>query len=676
MENKLLHHQQTMQKFKDLITREKTCAQKVDATQNWAEVLDNAAERTKDTFTVLTMGNFSAGKTTMVNALIGERLLPMSATPTTAVMTELKYGEKKIIMYPKKGVNIKGKGSKPFSVPATTESIAKYITIDNEAGINVKAEDSVKISSQFEKIELFWPLELLKNGVTIVDSPGLNDPYCNDEIVKNYLPKADAVIYASSATAPYSKQDKDELTGLNNYGIRNIIFAFTYWDQVAFDGEASMMKTKKYCLDNAKKHTDLGEKSVRFLSSREGLMAHIQGDEEKWIESGYKGFVDFLADYLTEARGRDKVNNIFATMNSEGVKIKKYAEALNNNAFQDAQLLQQRMANAQKELDNLESSGDQIAENFALKLKTKRPGIEKAIDEFLPTLRESVDLDDFTPETKMPEGLARLNPAGKKDIAQKIYDEVQEEYERRLKKSVQAWVANDLFELNKEALQYASNGIKNDVDAFSESLGKIQEEITGAEIGEADSGTASNVLTGVVYGLVTGDWFTAGSVAVFGKETMLRQIGFQAAWGAIAGVAVLAGAPITLPVLVIGGIVASALGIVSGKSDKKVAKMKRDVLGKLRAACFDKKDGKPSAFITNTKASILKGVDGVFDKAADDVRYAMEEDIRVQKESVEAVLKNDKKSESEKKQEIQQRKDAVEELEKVIAEAQALKDSY
>ena len=62
--------------------------------------LDAAIERTKDSFTVVIMGNFSSGKTTMINALIGERLLPMSATPTTAVMTELHYGEnKKIVLY-------------------------------------------------------------------------------------------------------------------------------------------------------------------------------------------------------------------------------------------------------------------------------------------------------------------------------------------------------------------------------------------------------------------------------------------------------------------------------------------------------------------------------------------------------------------------------------------------
>ena len=173
MGNTLSRHSETMKKFRELIESEKECAKRVDKNQTqWDANLDAAIERTKDTFTVVVMGNFSSGKTTMINALIGERLLPMAVTPTTAVLTELKYGEqKKIIMYPKEGTNVDGNGDKPFMVPATTESIERYVTIDNEAGINSKPEDSVKIASQFEKMELYWPLDILKNGVVLVTIP-------------------------------------------------------------------------------------------------------------------------------------------------------------------------------------------------------------------------------------------------------------------------------------------------------------------------------------------------------------------------------------------------------------------------------------------------------------------------------------------------------------------------
>lgn len=67
-------------------------------------------------------------------------------------------------MYPKKGQNIDGHGDKPFIVPATEEAIEQYITIDNDAGINVKPEDSVEIASKFEKWNFIGLLRCLKTA--------------------------------------------------------------------------------------------------------------------------------------------------------------------------------------------------------------------------------------------------------------------------------------------------------------------------------------------------------------------------------------------------------------------------------------------------------------------------------------------------------------------------------
>ena len=675
MENKLSHHSKTMEEFRNLISREKECAKKVDPSQkDWDANLDAAIDRTKDCFTVVIMGNFSAGKTTMINALIGDRLLPMSATPTTAVMTELKYGEqKKIIMYPKKGTNVDGKGDKPFTVPATTESIERYVTIDNEAGINSQPQDSVKIASQFEKMELYWPLDILKNGVVIVDSPGLNDPYSNDQIVKNYLPHADAVIYTMPSTSPYGAPDVKELNGLNSYNIRNIIFAYTYWDQIAFDGEKSIMKTKGYCIDNSKKHTDLGEDAIHFLSSREGLKARIESDSDLLVKSGYARFETFLADYLTSARGKDKVKNLVGAMEFEADRIRKHAMALNNNAVRDSAEIEENMKRAQSDLTKLEKEGKQIVETFDLKLQTKMPSVERTVENFIPTLKDSVNLDDFSPETEIPSGLGNLNPVNVKKAAKKVYDEFQEEYNRRLRHSISTWTSSELYREMANTLEYAAEGIKDDTDAFAAKLEKIDATIgIDEKTGGTSSGTVSSVLLGVVYGIITQDWFTGATVAVYGKGTMLRQLGYQAAWGAAAGLAVAVGIPITWPILIAGGIIATLIGIIMQKGEKKVEKMRKEVLSNLREAYF----GSSSSFISDTKNSIMTKVKEVFSKAKGDIQVAIDADVNNKKQSIEAIIKADGQSKDDKKKGIELRKKAVDELDKVIEEALALKSNY
>ena len=65
-------------------------------------------------------------------------------------------------------------------------------------------------------MEVIWPLEMIREGVVIVDSPGLNDPYSNDLVTKEYLPNADAIIFCINATVPYGMTDRGGAGGSEN----------------------------------------------------------------------------------------------------------------------------------------------------------------------------------------------------------------------------------------------------------------------------------------------------------------------------------------------------------------------------------------------------------------------------------------------------------------------------
>jgi hypothetical protein len=57
------------------------------------------------------------------------------------------------------------------------------------------------LESPYEKVELFWPLELLKNGVEIIDSPGLNEHATRTKVTMDYLRRADAILMVLNAQA-------------------------------------------------------------------------------------------------------------------------------------------------------------------------------------------------------------------------------------------------------------------------------------------------------------------------------------------------------------------------------------------------------------------------------------------------------------------------------------------
>ena len=192
----MVEHKKILERLGELIDREMGCSVIISPNNTvWKKDLGETRKKTGEKFTVLVMGIFSSGKSSMINALLGEPLLPTGFLPETGIIGEMHYGEtKKITLYPQKGM-WEG-GDEPFDLlNPSSEEISKYASIDNEKGMNQKADDSDRIESKFEKMIIQWPLEILKDGVVLVDSPGINDPYCNDYITRSYLPTADAIIY-------------------------------------------------------------------------------------------------------------------------------------------------------------------------------------------------------------------------------------------------------------------------------------------------------------------------------------------------------------------------------------------------------------------------------------------------------------------------------------------------
>ena len=107
-------------------------AQSTGTQQDIVEKIKALKEKNQSkNFKVLVMGEFSAGKSTMINALIGEPILPERALTATAIITEIKYGaDKKAVIYP-----IKGRwtgGDAPFEVPVT--ELRKYLLINHNIG--------------------------------------------------------------------------------------------------------------------------------------------------------------------------------------------------------------------------------------------------------------------------------------------------------------------------------------------------------------------------------------------------------------------------------------------------------------------------------------------------------------------------------------------------------------
>ena len=159
-----------------------------------------------DSFKLLIMGEYNRGKSTLINALLGERVLPTDIIRTTAIICEVKWGEQpKAILHFDKGLSGTNK-----EIPIA--EIKKYITIQ---------DDSTDVP---QKLEVFWPLSICREGVEVIDSPGLNEADSRDKITLEYLSSADAIIFTLACDYQVSKSEEWAIQVVRQSGKSGIFF--------------------------------------------------------------------------------------------------------------------------------------------------------------------------------------------------------------------------------------------------------------------------------------------------------------------------------------------------------------------------------------------------------------------------------------------------------------------
>ena len=166
-------------------------------------------------FHVSVLGEFKRGKSTLVNALLVDDVLPTGVLPLTAVATEISFGERRAVVVPLDGP----------SYEIAPDEIAEFVT----------EERNPENERQVARVELRVPSQLLEPGVVLVDTPGLGSIYRhNDEEARRALFDADGAILVLSADSPLSAQER-ELLGVLSERRQPTFFVLNKIDHLAQD---------------------------------------------------------------------------------------------------------------------------------------------------------------------------------------------------------------------------------------------------------------------------------------------------------------------------------------------------------------------------------------------------------------------------------------------------------
>lgn len=162
------------------------------------------------------MGEFSSGKSSMINNFFGRRILPVHKTETTARITFIKYGEEESVEL------------------LFSDGTREFVSLEESLDMwqNGKKADLI---DRIESITISIQSDLLKNGLIIADTPGTNTVIDKHiELTENLIANSDRVLYVLGKQI--SDTDKRFVKTIQAFGT-DVVFVRTFMDQIKSNEE-------------------------------------------------------------------------------------------------------------------------------------------------------------------------------------------------------------------------------------------------------------------------------------------------------------------------------------------------------------------------------------------------------------------------------------------------------
>ncbi len=296
-----------------------------------------------DRITLAFAAEFSRGKTELINSLFfaetGVRLLPSSPGRTTMCPTELFYDEAgsyirllniesrledvSLVEYkqnPERWTQIDLDCDSPTQMQEAFRELVAVKTVSKEeadklglwnereaAELGLLDRSEVEIPCWRHAL-ISFPHPLLKEGLCILDTPGLNALGTEPELTLNMLPSAQAIIFVLAADTGVTKSDLEMwrnhisiARGTGKQGLAVVMNKIdSMWDDLAGETgyEASIISQIK----NSASILGVSEKLIFPVSAKQALLAKIKSDDALLEKSRLAGLENYLSDDILNHR--------------------------------------------------------------------------------------------------------------------------------------------------------------------------------------------------------------------------------------------------------------------------------------------------------------------------------------------------------------------------------------
>jgi len=321
--------------YKQISQKLKSCIGKLAAISNSRgdnkveENLREIGEKLEgNRFHLVVLGQFKRGKSTFINSLLGDKVLPTSVIPLTSIVTLLKYGEEEVVDV------LFNDGNK---TTISRNQLEEYVT---ERG-NPSNEKNVK------HVEVSYPSGYLKDGVFIIDTPGVGSTFENNtEMTYDYLPRVDAALFLLAVDPPISQSEIAFLADVKDY-VEKIFFVQNKIDYMNEEERKESMAFSKEVIEKA---LDSDSITIYPLSAKLALEAKQSKNKKLLGKSRLPEFDKVLGDFLLKEKGktflRSALNSTRKLLSDEEFAIQLELRAIATpleDLEQKIQLFQEKM---------------------------------------------------------------------------------------------------------------------------------------------------------------------------------------------------------------------------------------------------------------------------------------------------------------------------------------------
>ena len=248
---KILTHEQeqVLKRERDFLNDLRVKLVGLGASENSLETLGQSIAQLDDLFLLVMVGEFNAGKSAVINALLGEKMLKEGVTPTTSKINILRYGE----------------------------------------------ERDRKVAGENQEV-VFLPVDLLSE-VSIVDTPGTNAIVrYHEELTRHFVPRADLVLFITSVDRPFTESERTFMEHIRDWG-KKVVIVINKLD-ILQDVE-ELHQVEGFVHQNARDLLGVAPEIIS-VSARLALRAK-QGEEDLWEPSRFGSLEAYIEETLEKS---------------------------------------------------------------------------------------------------------------------------------------------------------------------------------------------------------------------------------------------------------------------------------------------------------------------------------------------------------------------------------------